>query len=598
MPRALIHAPVEAGARASSIRLPDHQPLTLLLIAAPAVATMVGLVALFLGVIASPGQVLAAIVVPSLISGLLVFGRRWPTAQLLAAGLLELEAVVVGMFGFAGGAFSLVLPLIAIGLVQPMLSGRPLAFAFALSAVAAIAGCAVALFIGPAHILVSPLAATLTVIAFGSIAIFALALEWRVIQRLTGTLAAAQREIEARDAAEAELDRTSEILSAIIRSSPVATQAFAADRTITIWNPASERIFGWTAEELIGHALPLEMIPEDDRQTSAERIARTLSGAVANGDRVRRLTKDGEERWIDIYAAPIQDRHGRPIGIAGQLVDVTERVQLDAQLLHAQKMGAVGLLASSIAHDFNNTLTAAGGYAELIASTTSGTVREDAATIVEVVDRGRQLTRQLLDFSRHGEAHVQVVDVRTAVAGIEPLIRRLIGPSIEIAVVAPTLPTPARLDTGQFEQALINLALNARDAMPDGGRLEIAIGSAAATDPALAGLEPDDAVVGSWSEIRVTDTGVGIPATVIGSIFEPFFTTKPIGSGTGLGLAMVRGFAENAGGRLGVESTVGQGTTFRILLPPAASAELEVPGPAGPRPRAWPHVLRRGQPAA
>ena len=572
MPRALMHTPVEAGARASSIRLPDHQPLTQLLVVALAAVALLGLVASASGLIASPGHFVVVVILPGLISAFLALGGRWPAALLVAAGLLELETVAIGLFGPGGAAFSIVLPLIAIGLVQPSLDRRSLAGVFVLSAVTATAAFAAAIFIGPAHVLFSPSLASLTVIAFAAIAVLALALEWGVIGRLTGTLSAAQLEIEARDAAEAELDRTSEILSAIVRSSPVPTQAFAADRTVTIWNPASERVFGWTAAELIGRPLPIEMIPLEDRPSSAGRIQRTLAGEVQNGERVRRVTKSGEERWIDIYAAPIQDRHGGPIGIAGQLVDVTERVQLDLQLLHAQKMGAVGLLASSIAHDFNNTLMAASGYAELIVNSTTGAVHEDAAMIVEVVNRGRQLTRQLLDFSRHHDADVQVIDLRQVVAGVEPLILRLIGPAIQVSIVVPTAATMARLDPGQLEQALLNLAVNARDAMPDGGRLEIAIGSAVTLDPTMDGDGVDGRPAARpWSEIRVTDTGVGIPETIIGSIFEPFFTTKPVGSGTGLGLAMVRGFAENAGGRLRVESTVGHGAIFQILLPPAAT---------------------------
>jgi PAS domain S-box-containing protein len=597
MPRALTHAPADAGARASSIPLPNHQPLTLLFAAAPAVAMAVGLVAYAFGLIASPGQFLVAILIPGLTAGFLVLARRWPAGQLVAAGLLEFEAVAVGLFGPAGAAFSIVLPLIAIGLVQPIVRGRSLAILFSLSAVTAIVGFAAAVFIGPAHILFTPVDATLILVAFASIAIFALTLDWRVIRRLTDALAAAQAEIDARDAAEAELDRTSEILSAIVRSSPLATQAFSADRTITIWNPASERIFGWTADELIGRPLPIEMIPVEDREGSAERIERTLSGGVANGERVRRLTKTGEERWIDIYAAPIHDRHGHPIGIAGQLVDVSERVKLDRQLLHAEKIGAVGLLASGIAHDFNNTLAAARGFAELIAAGTAGSIRRDALTIVEVVDRGRQLLRQLLDLSRPGEALVEIVDLRDAVAGIEPLIGHLVGPAIQLSVLVQDRPAPARLRPGQLEQALINLAVNARDAMPEGGQLQISLETATAPDAAAPIDAGVDELDDGWTELRVTDTGSGIPETIIGSIFEPFFTTKPIGSGTGLGLAMVRGFAENAGGRIWVESTVGEGTTFRILLPLA-------PGPDGaaskprPRTRGRSRVRINPQPAA
>ena len=283
---------------------------------------------------------------------------------------------------------------------------------------------------------------------FATIVTFGLALQWRANRQLFGALALAEGEIAARDRAEAELDRTSEILSAIVRSSPVATQAFDLDRNVTIWNPASERIFGWSADEVVGRPMPLAMTPPDDRMPSQARIARTIQGGVATGDRVRRLTKDGEERWIDIYAAPLRDRRGTTIGIAGQLVDVTERVQLEAQLLHAQKMEAIGLLASGLAHDFNNTLTVAGGFAELIkAETADAQVATDAAAIVEVVEKARELTRRLLAVARDTSRPSEPVDVCGVVVELAPLLRQLLGGTIEVELELPDRPMVACLDT-------------------------------------------------------------------------------------------------------------------------------------------------------
>ena len=394
----------------------------------------------------------------------------------------------------------------------------------------------------------------MTVVAFASVVLFVLVLDWRAIHRLLGALGSAERQIEARDRAEADLDRTTDILSAMIQSSPVATQAFALDRTVTIWNRASERLFGWTAEELIGRTLPREMTPDDERASAMARIERTIGGATVEGDRVRRLTKSGEMRWIDIYAAPLRDRVGQPIGVVGQLVDVTDRVELEAQLLQAQKMEVVGLLASGLAHDFNNTIAVAGGFATLIEeASTDPDTQANARAILDVVERARGVSRQLVSFARVSEKSSRPADVRLVVESLLPLMRQLIGPEIRIDTELADEPMIARIDAGQFDQALINLAINARDAMPGGGRLTIAVSPVGRR--------------GSSIEVAVHDSGVGIEPEVQARMFEPFFTTKELGKGSGLGLSMVRGFAAGAGGDVFVDSTPGRGSTFSIRLP-------------------------------
>jgi len=394
----------------------------------------------------------------------------------------------------------------------------------------------------------------MTVVAFASVVLFVLVLDWRAIHRLLGALGSAERQIEARDRAEADLDRTTDILSAMIQSSPVATQAFALDRTVTIWNRASERLFGWTAEELIGRTLPREMTPDDERASAMARIERTIGGATVEGDRVRRLTKSGEMRWIDIYAAPLRDRVGQPIGVVGQLVDVTDRVELEAQLLQAQKMEVVGLLASGLAHDFNNTIAVAGGFATLIEeASTDPDTQANARAILDVVERARGVSRQLVSFARVSEKSSRPADVRLVVESLLPLMRQLIGPEIRIDTELADEPMIARIDAGQFDQALINLAINARDAMPGGGRLTIAVSPVGRR--------------GSSIEVAVHDSGVGIEPEVQARMFEPFFTTKELGKGSGLGLSLVRGFAAGAGGAVFVDSTPGRGSTFSIRLP-------------------------------
>ena len=393
----------------------------------------------------------------------------------------------------------------------------------------------------------------------------------RLIRRLTAAAIPIRRRHQPTDRGwtrflEANLDQTTDILSAMIQSSPVATQAFALDRTVTIWNPASERLFGWTADELIGQMLPREMTPDDERASSVAQFERTIGGATVEGDRVRRLTKSGEMRWIDIYAAPLRDRSGRAIGVVGQLVDVTDRVELEAQLLQAQKMEVVGLLASGLAHDFNNTLAAASGFATLIEEiSTDAEIRADARAILDVLERARGVLRQLLSFARHSDKSSDPVDVRLVVRGLLPLLRQLIGPEIRINAELADEPMIARVDAGQLDQALINLAINARDAMPGGGLLTIAVSSVGRR--------------GSSIEIVVHDSGAGIAPAVQARMFEPFFTTKELSKGSGLGLAMVRGFAAGAGGEVAVESTPGRGSRFSIRLPRVS----QQPGAVGER---------------
>ncbi|MFL5769645.1 MAG: two-component system sensor histidine kinase NtrB [Chloroflexota bacterium] len=548
----------------------DGPAIRAILLLAPVAAFLVGLAATFADQTPTPGEIATMVVVPSLAGLFVILGRSRPAFLRLAALGLNIEAILAGCFVTVGLAFAVVLPLVGVGLVQPQLRGRQMVGALVSAGVAAVAGVAAAVLVGPARGLFVELPALLPIAGFATVVVLGLGLQWRASRQLFAALGRAEQEIAARDKAEAELDRTSEILSAIVRSSPVATQAFGMDRKVTIWNPASERTFGWTADEVVGGPLPAGMTPPDEQRAAAARIHRTIEGHVTSGERVRRMTKDGDERWIDIYAAPLRDRRGRAIGIAGQLVDVTERVQLEAQLLHAQKMEAIGLLASGLAHDFNNTLTVARGYAALIeAQTGDAQVRADAEAISTVVEKANDLTRRLLAVGRESGPAGDPVDVRNIVTDLAPLLRKLLGSRIEVEVDIADQPMVASIDVGQLEQALINLAVNARDAMADGGTLTIGVGRATSD--------------GSFVEVVVRDTGTGIPPEVLGRIFEPFYTTKDAGKGSGLGLSMVSGFAARAGGNVAVESQSGVGTTFAIRFPAAAASEPQPLPPAAIR---------------
>ncbi len=261
-------------------------------------------------------------------------------------------------------------------------------------------------------------------------------------------------------------------------------------------------------------------------------------------------------------------------GVAGQLADVTERVALEAQLAHAERLEAIGRLAGGIAHDFNNTLTAIGGFASLIEGEAEDrvAVREDAATIVDIVERSGQLTRQLLAFARRTTLLPTVVDIRTAVRTVEPTLHRLLDGRIDLTVRGSDEALVARVDAGQLEQALVNLALNARDAMDEGGRVLVSMRRVRVA-PGDVADDPD--LAGAFVAVAVCDTGTGMDATVAGQAFEPFFTTKEPGRGTGLGLAMVRDFARQSGGTVRLASTPGTGTTVELLFPEVAGTLVE-----------------------
>jgi nitrogen-specific signal transduction histidine kinase/CheY-like chemotaxis protein len=276
---------------------------------------------------------------------------------------------------------------------------------------------------------------------------------------------------------------------------------------------------------------------------------------------------------------------GRPQRLRGILVDITARKQLEAQLQQAQKMEAIGRLAGGLAHDFNNLLTVINGHAELLlaAHPPSTSLHDSAAAIAEAGQRAAWLTEQLLAFSRQTVTAPQVLDLNEVIRQTERLLRRLIGEAIELSLDLQE-PLPAvRLDPGRVSQVLINLAINARDAMPRGGSLTIATRTVQRASPREPDLSP-----ASWVVLTVRDTGHGMPPEVKARIFEPFFTTKPAGSGTGLGLAVVYGIVQQAGGWIDVESEPGQGACFHLHFPSLEETPQPPPAPPLPAP------VRRG----
>jgi two-component system, cell cycle sensor histidine kinase and response regulator CckA len=280
------------------------------------------------------------------------------------------------------------------------------------------------------------------------------------------------------------------------------------------------------------------------------------------------LQASGKQAWIETTKLPLRDEHGNVVGVLGTFEDITERRELEEQLRHAQKMKAVGQLAGGIAHDFNNLLTAIACHAELAMHTVErdSSAYADLEQIMHAIRHAADLTQQLLTFSRRRVVQQRLIRVNDVVLGISTMLRPLIRANAEMATIL-AASGHLRMDPGELEQVIVNLVVNSSNAMPSGGTLTIE------TSDLIIGsgdeLPHGDVTPGGYVSIRVADTGTGMPPEVKERIFEPFFTTKGPGEGTGLGLAIVYGIVTRAAGFIHVDSEVGQGTVFDILLPAA-----------------------------
>lgn len=332
-------------------------------------------------------------------------------------------------------------------------------------------------------------------------------------------------------------------------------------------NPAWSAALGYTIEELMAKPF-LEFVHPDDRASTLEAVEHLRQGKRLVAFENRYLAKDGSYHWLRWNGTPSAD--GKLIYAAAH--DVTEHRQLEEQLRQAQKLESVGRLAGGIAHDFNNLLTIINGYTALLLSRMEeGRTRESLVEIQKAGERAASLTQQLLAFSRKQVLQARPIDLNALILDAQKMIRRLIGEDIELASeLAPEL-APVLADPAQMNQVLLNLAVNARDAMPGGGRLTIRTENLrldGASQASFPDLEPGDYVL--WS---ISDTGVGMDEHIKAHLFEPFFTTKPQGVGTGLGLSTVYGIVRQSRGWIGVTSEPGCGATFRILLPRASGTD-------------------------
>ena len=403
----------------------------------------------------------------------------------------------------------------------------------------------------------------------------------------------AASDVTARKRSEAELQRTTALLRAIGNSSPDAIYAKDTEGRFVFANPAVLVVIGRSADEVIGrtdaewHHDPEQaaVVMANDRrivESGQVEVLEETWTAAGQGTRVFRSAK-----------APLRMEDGRVIGVVAVSSDITLLKDVEAKLrtlteelearvraevaaredaqaraAHAQRMQALGQLAGGIAHDFNNILQAVQGGAGLIErrAENPASVRRFARTVAEAADRGAAVTRRLLAFARRGDLRAERIDATGLLNGLRDVLTQTLGSPIAVRVEGASGLPAVMADRGQLETVLVNLATNARDAMPDGGTLTLA---AAAEEVSAEQVHPAGLKPGQYVRLAVTDTGTGMDRATLERALEPFFTTKPQDKGTGLGLPMAKGFAEQSGGALAIESTPGRGTTVTLWLPVA-----------------------------
>lgn len=348
----------------------------------------------------------------------------------------------------------------------------------------------------------------------------------------------------------------------LFENSPDAVFVEDYHGTVLDVNPAACALHGVKREELVGRTA-FDLVPAEQRAEVQQGFARFVSGESESADGVS-VGRDGRLVPVELKVRRVNYR-GQP-SLLLHVRDVTERKQLEQQFLQSQKFEAIGRLAGGVAHDFNNILTAIIGYSELMLRKIpdGSPLRRQAEEVLKAAHRAAGLTRQLLAYSRKQSLQPKVLDLNSVVADMNKMLRRVIGEHIELTILTAPALDAVKADPGQVQQVVLNLAINARDAMPRGGQLTIATGDAV-VDDLLA--ERYAARPGKYVTLAVTDTGVGMSAETQTHLFEPFFTTKGVGQGTGLGLATCYGIVHQSEGFITVDSELGQGSTFRIYLP-------------------------------
>ena len=419
-------------------------------------------------------------------------------------------------------------------------------------------------------------------LAAASFVLIMLVLETRgLYARLARNLSREKAAAENRaDVAQRISHETAETLRAVVDSSSLGVLALSPQGNVVLWNRTAERLFGHASQDILGKPYPL--LPHEPPEQEAHKalIARAVAGATLRDVDFRCRCKDGSEVAMRGSAAPFHDAAGALRGVAFVLEDVTEKNATEEMLRQSQKMEAVGQLTGGVAHDFNNILMVILANVEEMQEdeTLAPAHREMLASIATSGQRAAELTRRLLAFSRKQRLQPQNTNLTDLVAGVDKLLRRTLGEQIEIEAILADDLWITNVDRAQVEAALVNLCVNARDAMPGGGKLLIETSNVELDHDyaqANSGVVP-----GPYVMLAVSDTGTGMPPAILQKVFEPFFTTKGVGKGTGLGLSMVYGFIKQSNGHISIYSEVGIGTTIRMYLPRSEAQTAEGAAPA------------------
>jgi two-component system cell cycle sensor histidine kinase/response regulator CckA len=419
--------------------------------------------------------------------------------------------------------------------------------------------------------------------------------EPRTLAVFTVVALLANRIVSGRNQAETALRASEERLRATWEHAALGSALLNREGEIERINPALERLLGYSRAECVGRSFSTFSRPED-AAAERQRFVELIGGAGAPSQCEQQYRRqDGTLIWGRVTVSVIRGPDAAPIGALAVVEDVTAQRQAELdlraseqKLRRAQKMEAVGQLVAGVAHNFNNLLTVTMGYTELLQARHPGEDpdQDDLEEIHKATERGAALTRQLLAFGRKHDAERAPIDLNAAVAGLREMLNRVIREDIHLTIDVASPPAVVLIDPHDLEQVILNLVINARDALPMGGTIRIEV--ARESIDATRGLPDLPVAAGEYVRLRVRDNGIGMTTDVESHLFEPFFTTKEVGQGTGLGLAFVHGIARHGGGFVTVETAPAQGTTISVYFPPAP--EEVAAGPAKPLAPSTRHV--------